>query len=125
MTSWLLTAAALIPLGWLTHELSHVLAVWATGGRVTAFAPYPHRHSGRWYFARYACHYEAGEPAGARWRHAAPLIKAGLLLPAWALLALLWTPLLFGVAVEVSEVAVWLWGYLLRRPGTDGARFAG
>lgn len=80
---------AFVPIAWFVqnciHELSHLIVGWFREGmKPLGFYPYPHRHNGTTYFARYRCtnstrHDEKG------YRHIAPFYF-GL---AWALITLI------------------------------------
>jgi len=117
MWGWLLILAVLgAPLTLVLHELSHAVATWATGGKVTLFRPWPHRHEGRFYFGRMMR--EGGQDLAV---HAAPLAKATGLLLVWALLALCWLPLLCLWAWELVDLA-WWWRGWIWKPYTDGGK---
>lgn len=126
----------------LFHEWSHLATGWIWEGRKPIrMIPWPHKWQGRWYWARY----EGGPATRANAaqqeyrRHSAPLrwavvqmwcVGAGILgwlgagwLVSWEMgLEMSWYSVPFFVCPLV-DAAVWIWGYVMRRPGTDGDRW--
>lgn len=122
MTWWLLIPLILgAPLTLVLHEASHALATWATGGRVDAFRPWPHRWGGRWWFGRMMR--TGGNDHLVAW---APHFKASAMLVVYGLVGMLtawhvWT--LF--AWEWVDLLWWWRGWLLRKPSSDGGKARG
>jgi len=104
------------PLTLLLHELSHAVATWATGGRVTEFRPWPHRFDGRWYFGRMMR--EGGDDYTVA---VAPAVKANSLVFVYALAAWVWAPLACLAAWELVDFA-WWWRGWLWKPDSDGGK---
>jgi hypothetical protein len=127
---WNWWAIAVVPVAWFLqnciHELSHLLVGWVWNGRKPlGFYPYPHKHDGKWYFAR--CTW------GPSTNDRSP--RPALIAPFFAgmIWATLWTVILLTVASESWRIflvppaatglvdAAWWWrGYLWGRPGCDG-----
>jgi hypothetical protein len=148
--NWLAWAAVWL-LAWfwqnVVHELSHLVTGWTLEGRrPLKLVPVPHRYQGRWYWARY----ESGPATRAdadlyeHHRHSAPFewasYQAGISLVVFGALAISSGLGVFGVEVEsdlrrpmvwlvpfivcsLVDMAVWVFGYVRKRPGTDGYRW--
>lgn len=105
------------------HELSHVLAVKLTGGRITSYTPWPHVHEGKFYFGRVGVAYLDAVPLSHRWSHLAPLLKSGALGASWAFLAQYhYAPLWVLAGWEFVDTLWWQVGYYFR-PSSDGGRW--
>ena len=127
MDWWIL---ALVPVAWLVqnclHELSHLVTAWVVYGRKPlGFFPYPHKHNGKFYFAR--CRYEQGPETLAPQCeiHIAPLTWGA----AWFAvnLALVLMGLLWALPFAVCGLVDALWfvrGYFWsKNPWNDGQRW--
>lgn len=106
------------PLTLVLHELMHCIVVWANGGWVTSFKPWPHFVEKRFYWGRMA--YAGCAPT--KWFYAAPLTKALVLLVIWAGLGFLWMPLWAPGFWELLDAGNWLQGYI-RNSDNDGGRY--
>lgn len=122
----------MFPVAWffqlVVHEASHlVVGWWDEGRRPTGFWPYPHRHDGRWFFARCSM----GPAVPGRWdptwrhlsRHIAPMYW-GLVLAALAGAVTLttWWALPW-VVCGLGDVVWWWRGYFWGSPRSDGKRW--
>ena len=133
--TWLIVAGLfLVAWFWqnVSHELSHLYNGWLWEGiKPLKLIPWPHKHEGRFYFARY----EGGiatRSGSEEHRHIAPLWWAinqqVLFLAVIAVDVFLnsaehWIYFFpFFVCPSVDSL-VWIWGALLMRPGTDGMRY--
>jgi hypothetical protein len=108
------------------HETSHlVMGYFVEGRRPTLLIPWPHIFRGRLYFSRYDSG-PATKLGSAFFRHSSPIyicfiqnitinILYWFILPAKTSIYLM--PFLIAFVVDTL---VWLWGYYMRRPGTDG-----
>ncbi len=121
--AWVLILA--VPAGWLrlvSHELSHVVAAKICGATVMwrEFRPWPTKIGGRWYWGVMFREDVDGDDddylVGI-----APLLKASILVPFWALLAMLWLPLLVFAFWELTDIIHWWRGWLWQ-PLSDGGR---
>lgn len=101
------------------HELMHCFVVWAHGGKVTSFKPWPQKVEGHFYFGRML--YEAELPLG-RVMHLAPFLKALSLFVVWTGLGFLWWPLWTLAFWEATDWINWLQGYI-RKSGNDGGQY--
>jgi hypothetical protein len=131
---WNWWAFAVVPVAWFlqncVHELSHLLVglVWE-GRKPMGFYPYPHKHNGKWYFARY----QSGAATKPGRSHRPCLIApffGGLIWSAlWTALLLFvaspsWRIFLLPAAITGLVDAGWWWrGYFWGRPTTDGKRW--
>ena len=121
MPDYALVLILMLPAGYLRllgHELSHVVAVYVTGGTVVAFRPYPTTHEGRRYWGLILRH--GGDDSLCA---IAPLAKALTAMVLWVGPAVLWAPLWVFFAWEVTDVLWWLRGYLWRLPYSDGGKW--
>jgi hypothetical protein len=101
------------------HELMHCFVVWAHGGKVTSFKPWPHRVDGHFFFGRMT--YES-EVALGRGMKLAPFLKALVLFVSWTGLGFLWFPLWCFAFWEATDWINWLQGYI-RKSQNDGGQF--
>lgn len=123
----------IIPVGFLElvlHETSHAVVMKLTGGTLQTFKPYPHREvmadgSKRWWIGYVTCTFPHGDaPPSYNYSHIAPLITSGLLfLLGGALAWLAWFPLITISIGALIDGGNWLRGYLLQKPGLDGAKW--
>jgi hypothetical protein len=125
----LIFVALLFPVAWFLqnciHEGSHLLVGWLVEGRVPAkFIPWPTKRHGKLYFAYYE-NGHATKDGSPKYRFAAPLAAAWLVMSiSISFLALTSNPLFMPFFVCASiDYCVWCYGYLLNRPGTDGKAF--
>ena len=143
-TIWI-ALVLVIPAAFLTlalHELSHCIAVWRAGGRVTGFRPYPHLHDGAggvffwpqdgWKLRWAGMSYEGVDMRDRASMYIAPLVKALIVFVLWgALCGILggvytwehWWALLVPWFWELTGILNWVQGYF--RPGSnnDGKKF--
>lgn len=114
-----------------THELSHLWSGWLwEGRRPKKLIPWPHKHQGRWYWARYESDValKNGSP---RHRHSAPLRWASIqFITSMTIYCVTvwkgidgWIYLTPFVLAPLVDACVWMWGYLLDRKDTDGVRW--
>lgn len=103
------------PLTLVLHEFSHVIATWATGGKVTLFRPWPHRYEGRWWIGRMMR--DGGSDLAVK---TAPGVKAHALLLAYGVAANAWAPLFMLVVWELVDFGWWWRGWIWRLDHTDG-----
>lgn len=101
------------------HELMHCFVVWAHGGKVTSFKPWPHKVEGRFFFGRMV--YESEVDLG-RGMKLAPLPKALALFGVWGGLGFLWHPLWCLAFWEATDWINWLQGYI-RKSKNDGGQY--
>lgn len=109
------------------HELSHLLAIWHYHGkRPRGFYPYPHKHGGRFYFARFRC--DPYRVPGHPLVYAAPLLGAAIQLG----LAVVFISLFFReytwhslvvMLVPVVDAMWWCRGYFWGTEKSDGKRY--
>ena len=108
------------------HELSHCVVVWACGGRVISYKPWPHKVGDNWVLGRmtYVTNKMPSREDLMRF-HAAPLTVALFFLFLWTPLALIvWKPLLGLAAWEASDVINWVQGYVRKTTSkNDGGRY--
>lgn len=63
MTDWQIVLSLILPAWFLQnciHEGSHILIAHLLGWKILEFKPYPHKHRGRFYFARYSADSSTG-----------------------------------------------------------------
>jgi hypothetical protein len=103
----------------LLHELSHCVIVWAYGGQIISFKPWPHKEEGHFYFGymKYS-----GCALSEAIFVVAPLIKASFLCLVWIVLGFCYKPLFVLAGIEFLDILNWLQGYV-RDSGNDGGRF--
>ena len=102
------------------HELSHCVAVWIQGGRVTAFRPYPHME-GETLVSGYIEY--VGYRVDDRIVSATPLAKGIILLILWFALGFIHRPLWILAVAEICEVITWIIDYTQRVEGSDGGQY--
>ncbi len=102
------------------HELSHCVAVWAQGGRVIMFRPWPQRAGNGKRID--GCMAYSGW-VDDRIVSLAPLAKAAVLVPVWIGIGFLHHPLWLLLLGEVVEIAEWVWDYAEREPFSDGGQY--
>lgn len=112
-----------------THELSHLWSGWLwEGRRPKKLIPWPHMYEKRFYWARY----DSGPPSKngtPRHRYSAPLrwacVQFCVSISLFCVLIIRqddgWAYFLPFLLAPLIDSSVWMWGYLLNRPGTDGA----
>lgn len=113
------------------HEGSHLLfAYLLRGWKPREFCPYPHKHNGRWYFAR--CRYTRPirQPIP-EWIHIAPAIAGWWWGCTWSIIASVtwwfggygWYLAFIPAGMGFFEI-VWFWiGYMWGSDMSDGKRF--
>lgn len=115
------------------HELSHLLVGLAHEGRKpTGFYPYPHKHNGKFYFARYTSgpgHFQQVYYRRPHIpRHIAPFWAGLLVVAISALVFFLVSPAwrVFALPTAVAGLVdmLWFWrGYFWGSDGCDGKRW--
>jgi hypothetical protein len=131
---WVL--AAVLPAWFLQlciHELSHLLVGWFhEGKKPEGFYPYPHKHEGRFYFARYAAgpskFPDSFYVMNHLPRHIAPFVAGVLVLAislvVFFLLSPAWRVWVLPTAAMGLGDALWFWrGYFWGSKRTDGMRW--
>lgn len=109
------------------HEVSHVLVAWKDGATKVRIYPWPHRHEGKLYFARYS--YEGIEYKGAHnLIDYAPVFMDCLTVG----IAMLFSVLVFGpthlgpvivAGCALIDYIVWFWGFCWGGAHTDGYKY--
>jgi hypothetical protein len=131
--TWTWWVLALVPVAWLVqnmlHEGSHLLWGWVQGLKPLGFWPYPHKHNGKFYFARCRMEPDPEPHLKANPRHIAPFLTGASLVVILAILlfvvprgARIW--MLPFIATNLVD-AFWFWrGYLWsKNPWNDGQRW--
>jgi len=134
---WLIMVGLFL-LAWLwqniSHELSHLWNGFLWEGRKpTKLIFWPHKHEGRFYFARYESG-TATRMGSESHRHIAPLWwgirQQFVFLVVMVVLRMTeesgskgWLYVLPFFICPSVDVAVWLWGAWMMSPGTDGMRY--
>jgi len=107
------------------HELAHCVVVWAIGGRVIGFKPWPHRHEGRFYLGRMT--WERDTPrtkCECRWFYGIIPLRAALFMLTWVALAFsLFLPLLALAFWDLIDLGDWLKDYALNRESQDAGKY--
>ncbi len=121
-----------IPIAWFLqnciHEASHLFFAWMDEGRKpTGFYPYPHKHRGIFYFARYTTG-PATRTTISKFKHIAPFIS-GISLFLVCLGCVFGMPaptkiyfLLFGATNLIDALFFW-YTYLWGSKYSDGQKF--
>ena len=131
---WSWWVLAFVPGVWLLqniyHEGSHLLSVWIHYRlKPLAFWPFPHKHEGRWYLARYV-HEQSVTPTPEV--YIAPLLfnlfyTAGIIIGAAIILSIkLADPTIFlipFILAPIIDILFWIYGYLWGSPLTDGKKY--
>jgi hypothetical protein len=125
---WLFVALLFVPAWFLqnvVHEGSHLLVGWLVEGRKpTKMIVWPTRRNSKLYFAYYE-NGPATKSGSPKWRFAAPLLSAWVLMSVFiSVLAL--TQNIYFIPFFICpfiDYCVWCFGYLFKRPGTDGLAY--
>ncbi len=141
---WTWYVLCVLPVAWFlqlcVHEASHLFAGWYFEGLTpTGFYPYPHKHEGRWYFARYTM----GPPRVPGWdveawgeyqspfpnvRHIAPVWGASIVLLGSVLAVLLVEPdrsvwCLPTLVCSIVDIFFFWYSYFFGSEQSDGKRW--
>lgn len=131
---WNWWALAVVPVAWFVqnciHELSHLVVGWVWEGRKPlGFWPYPHKHGGKWYFARCLSGEAAIKGRSPRPRYIAPFYAGMLWSIVWTIHLVFmctdaWRIFVLPFAVTGFIDAAWWWrGYFWGRLTCDGQRW--
>jgi len=107
-------------LGVVLHELSHCVAVWVQGGKVTKFRPWPHVVEGT--RADGSISY-IGSMVDDRIVSIAPIIKSIVLIALWIFLGFSHGPVLAFAVLEFVEIGNWILDYIDGPINSDGRQF--
>jgi len=100
------------------HELSHCIPVWAVGGKVTSFKPYPHKDEDGWHVGKMK--WEGEKDVERDMFYVAPLWKGNIFSSIWILLGVLYSPFFMLAFWEWVDVANWIQGFIRERKNDGG-----
>jgi len=103
------------------HELSHCIVVWACGGKVKSFKPYPQKVHDRWVNGSMSCIYITDEVD--RLVSIAPLIKAITCLIYVIIFTFIFLPLVILLFPEALDIGTWIIDYIQGKVGSDGGTY--
>lgn len=138
--TWNWWVLAVVPVAWFVqncvHELSHLIVGLFQGLKPTGFYPYPHKHNGKWFFARYTFEYP-DNLTPIQINKLTRIHNPRYISPFYA--GLIWCGLFVGIILLVPSSwriffvpfvacglvdALWFWrGYFWGREGNDGQRW--